>query len=100
MSDIEITNTKRPTKPAKADAPADGKVRIVIQKTKEDTRDVFVQVNFKPYLIKRGVPVEVPPEVVEALNNAVQVTYVGERGPDGRIELTAQDTPSYPFQFA
>ncbi len=42
-------------------------IRLPIKK-KEDT--VFVGVNFKNYLIKRGEWVRVPKEVAEVINNA------------------------------
>ena len=36
----------------------------------KDRADVFVAVNGKSYLIKRGVPTELPESVVEVLENA------------------------------
>lgn len=45
------------------------KVKIKIPLTRTETDDVFVGVNGKTYLIKRGEEVEVPESVVEVLNN-------------------------------
>ena len=45
------------------------KVKIRLPLTREDNGDVFVAVNGRTWLIKRGVEVEVPPCVVEVLRN-------------------------------
>lgn len=42
-------------------------VTIVIPKTRKDQDDVFVSVNDRTWLIKRGVPVEVPACVAEVI---------------------------------
>jgi len=54
-------------------ASTDRRVPIVIEESRDatDSQDVFVQVNGRAYLYKRGVEVIVPPEVIEVLNNAV-----------------------------
>ena len=53
-------------------AVANDLVRFRIAKGSSDKErgDVFVAVNGKSYLIKRGVTVEMPKEVVEVLENA------------------------------
>jgi hypothetical protein len=43
------------------------KVKIKIPLTRTETDDVYVAVNGKSYLIKRGVEVEVPASVAEVL---------------------------------
>lgn len=87
-----------PKQPASASA-AD-MVRILIPKTKDQTRDVFVSVQFKPYLIKRGEPVEVPRHVATALELAVQTEYEPRVDPiTGRKEMVPQQTMSVPFQY-
>jgi hypothetical protein len=53
--------------------------------------DVFVGVNGRGYLIKRGVTADVPDEVLHVLNNAVQTVYV--EGPNGQ-EFT-RDVPRF-----
>lgn len=76
------------------------RVMIMIPKTKDDVRDVFVSVNFKPYLIKRGVKTEVPEEVAHALEIAVGTTMIPEEDPvTKRITLVPQETQSVPFQY-
>ena len=45
------------------------KVTIRLPLTRTETDDVFVAVNGRTWLIKRGVEVEVPPCVVEVLRN-------------------------------
>ena len=56
----------------KKGAVANDLVRFRIAKGSSDKEqgDVFVAVNGKSYLIKRGVTVEMPKEVVEVLENA------------------------------
>lgn len=44
-------------------------VKIRIPRTKKDEEDVFVSVNLRTYLIKRGVEVEVPDFVAEVLRH-------------------------------
>ncbi len=46
------------------------KVKIKIPLTRGESDDVYVGVNGKTYLIKRGEEVEVPESVVEVLNNS------------------------------
>ena len=44
-------------------------VKIRIPRTKKDEEDVFVSVNLRTYIIKRGVEVEVPDFVAEVLRH-------------------------------
>lgn len=44
-------------------------VKIRIPRTKADQEDVFVSVNLRTYIIKRGVEVEVPDFVAEVLRH-------------------------------
>ncbi len=48
-------------------APKKVKIRLPLTRTEKD--DVFVAVNGKTYLIKRGVDVEVPASVAEVLKH-------------------------------
>ena len=48
-------------------------VKIRIPRTKADQEDVFVSVNLRTYLIKRGVEVEVPDFVAEVLRHQEEV---------------------------
>jgi len=82
---------------AKLHVPADGsanesrastrvRYRIIIEEGREKNAltHVFVGVNGRGYSIKRGAAVDVPPEVIENLKDAVEVTQVSivdeERG--------------------
>lgn len=60
----EITNA-----PAAAVEEAEQMVKIKIPRTRKDQEDVFVSVNLKTYLIKRGVEVEVPAAVAEVIRH-------------------------------
>ena len=44
-------------------------VKVKIQRTKADQEDVFVSVNNRTFIIKRGVEVEVPDFVAEVLQH-------------------------------
>ncbi len=44
-------------------------VKVRIPRTKADQEDVFVSVNLRTYIIKRGVEVEVPEFVAEVLRH-------------------------------
>ena len=48
-------------------------VKIRIPRTKADQEDVFVSVNMRTWLIKRGVEVEVPASVAEVLRHQEEV---------------------------
>ena len=48
-------------------------VKIRIPRTKADQEDVFVSVNLRTFLIKRGVDVEVPECVAEVLRHQEEV---------------------------
>ena len=53
----------------KTEAPVEKMVKIRIPRTKSDQEDVFVSVNLRSWLIKRGVEVEVPECVAEVLRH-------------------------------
>ncbi|NCF34757.1 MAG: hypothetical protein GWP50_14455 [Proteobacteria bacterium] len=65
---------------------------IVISEDENDQQPVFVGVNGKNYWIRRGEPVAVPPEVVNALTDAKQVVWNGKDG-------VSKTIPSYPFRI-
>lgn len=83
-----------------ADRPFSGKTAFVtLQKTPTDVRDVLVRVNFRDFLIRRGMEVEVPVEVCHALGDAMGVQYIPEEDRNtGRIVLVPQETLTVPFQ--
>ena len=45
------------------------KVKIYSPKVRPDEEDEFVCVNDRKWIVKKGVEVEVPPEVAEAIRN-------------------------------
>lgn len=51
-------------------------VKIRIPRTRKDQEDVFVSVNLKTYLIKRGEEVEVPESVAEVLRHQEEMLEV------------------------
>lgn len=55
---------------AKEKAPAEKKVKIRLPLLRNDKSDVFVSVNDRTWLIKRGVEVEVPECVAEVIEHA------------------------------
>lgn len=56
--------------PETLEEPAEKMVTIRLPLTRENSSDVFVRVNQRTWLIKRGETVTVPECVVEVLNNA------------------------------
>jgi len=63
---MATANTEKKETVAKA---TEKKVKIRIPRTKADESDVYVSVNNRTWLIKRGVEVEVPECVAEVLRN-------------------------------
>ena len=53
----------------KTEALQEKMVKIRIPRTKKDEEDVFVSVNMRAWLVKRGVEVEVPECVAEVLRH-------------------------------
>ena len=51
-------------------------VKIRIPRTKKDEEDVFVSVNLRTWLIKRGVEVEVPKGVAEILQHKEEMLTI------------------------
>lgn len=106
MADLDTSIDKRtpfkpPVKAAEVvGSAADPIVKIKIPKTKEHTRDVYVGVAGKAYLLQRGVEIPVPKSVAHALELAVQTEYEELVDPiTGRATLIPQETMSVPFQY-
>jgi len=118
MSDTEVIENKRAAKAGPAAQPpqtrqatlaparkataanrlSGRKVWIKIPKTKTEFRDVAVGHNFIMYQIKRGVEVEVPEEVVHALELAVSMELTETEDPvSRRIIYVPVETQSVPF---
>jgi len=82
MAEEATTTPETPKKKVGGAAPKRVKVRIHNQEgVVGGTADVFVGVNGRGYQIKREEDVELPVEVLHALDNAVMT--VVERGDDG-----------------
>jgi hypothetical protein len=76
-------------------------VSISIPKTEGDTgsKDVFVAVNGRTYLIKRGETVRVPYGVYSALKDAVERKYETIHDPKTNTrELVSREVQAYPVQ--
>jgi len=72
MKALQAKAAETPVKaetPAVTEAPKEKMVKIRIPRTKADQEDVFVSVNLRTWLIKRGVEVEVPECVAEVLRH-------------------------------
>ena len=98
MSDSEIsTIDDKPEvkRRAKVEEPKPGRRTLRIHATDGDggQSDVFVGVNGYAYNIKRGQPVDVPQEVIDALSNASVTRYRSNQ--DGSTEMF--ETPRYAF---
>lgn len=71
----EIVKAAEPMKPAVPPVPAEPEKMVRIKLFKDNAKyrdDVFVGVNGKGWLIKRGVSVEVPESVAEVLENSLK----------------------------
>lgn len=64
---------------------------VVIAEDEQDQQPVFVGINGKNYWIRRGEPVQVPPEVITVLSDAQQVVWNSKDG-------TSKTIPTYPFR--
>ena len=65
-----MAETKKQTEEAATNDQGEKLVSIRLPLTRENQKDVFVRVNNRTWLIKRGVTVQVPECVVEVLNNS------------------------------
>lgn len=96
----KATAAQKLTAATKKPSAKPGYVTIMIPKTERETRDVYVAHNFIPYQIKRGVDVDVPEGVLEALELAVGLTWITEEDPvTRRVTLTPQETLAVPFMM-
>jgi hypothetical protein len=78
--------------------PKGKRVRIVIEESDDEnsSSDVFVSVNGYGYQIRRGIPIEVPEEVVGVLNHAVTTKMVQNME---TYEMTYRDVSRYNFKI-
>lgn len=81
---------------------SDPKVKLIIRKTDDPTRDknVTVSVNGAVWRMMRGQPIDVPYRVYCALNDAVEkrAILMEEEGSFGLPKYEYQEVNSYPFE--
>jgi len=92
---VEVTNEKPAAKKRSANKPSRVKVIFHNQDGDLGKGDIFVSVNGYAYQIKRNEPVDLPPEVIEVIDNAV-ITHT-ERV-DG-VDQT-RDLQRFPYSLA
>ena len=99
LADEVVTKTKTGSKAVKGanhDEALQGKTRVVtIHPTNDEggSDAVFLSLNGYAYQVPRGIPVDVPIEVIEILKNAKQsITSFGKGG-----ELIVRETQRFPF---
>ena len=92
MSDVE-----NQTAPPKNTKKTDGRTKILVpsHSGRNGSDDVFVSVNGRDFLIKRDVDVEVPAEVLAALDDAIATEYLTDSA--GRI-VGERNVPRFPYQ--
>lgn len=107
MNDLVLDNSQQPAsrgpRRARVDEGEDllnTKVKILIPKTKDEVRDVYFNYEFKAYLLKRGMPIEVPKGLALAMQNTTETKYFKEVDPVTQREtLVPQETQTVPFQY-
>lgn len=65
-----------------AETVTEKKVKIKLEKSRKEKEDVWVAVNGKSYLIKRGEYVEVPTSVAEVLQHREEMLALAEEYED------------------
>lgn len=76
------------------------KVAIKVLSTDGDNSDVFLSFNGRPIVIKRNERVEVEPEYIEILKDAVIETVVRDFDAAGNKTEKSVTVPRYPFTLA
>ena len=74
-AELENAQSKGPDAPSE-EKPKEKMVKIRIPRTKSNQEDVFVSVNMRTWLIKRGVEVEVPACVAEVLRHQEEMLEI------------------------
>lgn len=54
------------------------RITIILNESESDKQPVVVGINGKNYVMKRGIPVDVPKSVLEVLNNARRLVWDGQ----------------------
>lgn len=97
----EILDTPIPGVATESSASTKVRYRIVVEPSTEEGAPTTVtpSVNGRMYAIKRGEPVDVPPEVLHVLDNAVQGTLVKSQDDRGNsLGYEVRDSRRFPYQ--
>ena len=92
---VEVNNEKPAAKKRSATKPSRVKVIFHNQDGDLGKGDIFVSVNGYAYQIKRNEPVDLPPEVIEVIDNAVITHMERVDGVD-----TTRDLQRFPYSLA
>lgn len=100
IATMELENAERLKDTGISEASSKRRVRIRIAEAHDENEPprVFVGVNGRAYYIMRNRDVDVPPEVVEVLNNAIQERvgkHIDEKGVEAGIEFI--EAHRFPF---
>lgn len=76
--------------------------QIIVEESNNpgDPVEITPSVNGRMYQIRRGVPVDLPPEVLEVLDNAVQTALIQQFDQNGKpIGWTTRDNRRFAYTF-
>ena len=92
-----MTNPIEKQQAPKKTKKTEGRTKILVPSNsgRNGSDDVFVSVNGRDFLIKRDVDVEVPAEVLAALDDAIATEYLTDSA--GRI-VGERNVPRFPYQ--
>jgi len=98
-NDVEASAVLKPTAAAKTAgkprAKSSGRVSVIVDEgSDDDPSDVFLSVNGKAYQVQRGVKVDLPPEILEAMDNARTSQLVKT----GNGEYKLRDRPRFTYR--
>ena len=89
----EATSSKASTK---------ARYQIIVEESNNpgDPMEITPSVNGRMYQIRRGIPVDLPPEVLEVLDNAVQTALIQQYDQNGKpIGWTTRDNRRFAYTF-
>lgn len=90
---IEVPDEGAPAPKAASHASGGGVITIVIPKTETDTNDVFLSCNEESWMVRRGVPAQIPLRAYESLKNSSRSQAVTDS--EGQI-IDWITVPGYP----
>ena len=75
------------------------RIRINVHESNDENPldPVPVSPNSRTYQLKRGHEVDVPPEVVEGLANAIEIRYAKAEDEKGRMSMKPRRVPRFPY---